>query len=90
MNIHVTKKSTNVELFNASKYKKCLGNTFYAAGYSIEQADNNIKETFKALEGWLKNKHEISSLDLYTFTEKYLNKHYKKAALVYKKYKEIW
>jgi transcriptional regulator NrdR family protein len=90
MNIHVTKKSSDVEIFNNAKYKKCLENTLRAAGYSHDQTAKIIDEIFSATEIWLKNKHEVSSLDIYSFTEKYLNKHYKKVALVYKKYQEIW
>jgi len=90
MNIHVTKKSTNVELYSSTKYTNCLELTLRAAGYTKDQKSKIISDVMNALTDWLKNKNEVSSLDIYSFTEKYLSKHYKKAALVYKKYQDIW
>lgn len=87
---HVIKNNGYSELYSSKKYTNSLLKTLYGIGISHDQAKSIAESISKKTDTWLSDKHEVTSLDIRVFTEKQLAKHSPQAAIVYKKYSNLW
>lgn len=87
---HIVKNSGYSELYSRDKYKNSILKTLHAVPVGQQQAQVITDAICHATDTWLRNKHEVSSLDIRVFTQKQLAEHNADAALLYKKYGDIW
>ncbi len=87
---HIIKNSGYSELYSRDKYKNSILKTLLAVPVPQQQAHIIADAMCHTTDKWLHNKHEVSSLDIRVFTQKQLAEHNADAALLYKKYGNIW
>jgi transcriptional regulator NrdR family protein len=83
---HVIKTSGKIEDFSITKLQKSV----QASLHAVHSADDATEEVIQKVVEWLKNKHEVSSLDIRTFVAKELAKYNKDAAVLYKNHRDMW
>ena len=87
---HVVKSSGNSQVYSREKHYRSIQKTLFSVGLSKHDVQQISESVESATEEWLANKHEVTSLDIRVFTLNQLQMHHPEAALVYKKYGQIW
>lgn len=88
--IHVIKSSGTSEEYVAAKQQLSIVKSLLAVHEEPGTTERIAAAVMDRVTLWLANKHEVTSLDLRTVSANELAKHNKDAAVVYKKYKDIW
>ena len=87
---HIIKNKGYSELYSHTKYETSLLKTLYGVSITPKQAKTIANSICQAADSWLDNKHEVTSLDIRVFTKEQLAKYSPEAAILYKKYGNIW
>ncbi len=87
---HIVKNKGYSELYSRTKYENSLLKTLYGVRVTRNRAKTIADSVCLEADAWLRDKHEVTSLDIRVFTQKQLAKHSPEAAILYKKYGDIW
>lgn len=87
---HVIKISGKIEDFSKTKLQKSVRSSLHAVHCADDASEEIVQKVLTSFAEWLKNKHEVSTLDIRAFVAKELAKYNKDAAVLYKNHRDMW